>query len=84
MNRVMRMVQRMTRFILVLCFLSFLVCPPCGGEERSGPEDWLRQAEVLLTRTESYTAIFHKQERVKGWLKTKETVYLKFKKPFKV
>jgi len=77
-------VQRVNRFTLVLCFLSFLVCSLCRGQERIDLEGWLRQAEVLLDRTESYTTVFHKQERVKGWLKTKETVYLKFKKPFKV
>jgi hypothetical protein len=64
--------------------LSFLFCPACNGQEGIFLEGWLRQAEVLLERTESYTAVFHKQERVKGWLKTKETVYLEFKKPFKV
>lgn len=72
------------RFTLVFCFLSFFVYSLCHGQERIGLKEWLRQAEVLLDRTESYTTIFHKQERVKGWLKTKETVYLKFKKPFKV
>ncbi len=77
-------VRGMTRFILVFCFLFFLVCSPCWGQERYDPENWLRQAEVLLDTTESYAAVFHKQERVKGWLKAKETVYLKFKKPFKV
>ena len=77
-------VHRMTWFSLVLCALSFLVCPPCRGQARVSLEDCLREAEVLLDRTESYTAVFHKQERVKGWLKTKETVYLKFKNPFKV
>jgi len=76
--------RKVIRFILTLCFLLFLVCPLCRGQERVDPGDWLRQAEVLLDRTESYTAVFHKQERVKGLLKTKETVYLKFKKPFKV
>jgi hypothetical protein len=70
---------------LLTIFLFVLLLPtPCRGQERIGPEEWLRQAEVLLDRTESYTAVFHKQERVKGWSKTKETVYLKFKKPFKV
>ena len=76
--------QKVIRFTLMLFILSFLVCPFCYGQERISLEDWLRQAEIVLERTESYTAIFHKQERVKGWLKTKETVYLKFKKPFKV
>ena len=74
----------MKLFIAVFCSLSLLVCSPSGSQERVSPEDWLRQAELLLHRTESYTAVFHKQERVKGWLKTKETVYLKFKKLFKV
>jgi hypothetical protein len=74
----------MMRFPLVVCFLFFVVCSPSRGQEKDGLEDWLRQAEVSLDRTESYAAVFHKQERVKGWLKTKETVYLKFKKPFKV
>ncbi|MCX8116437.1 MAG: DUF1571 domain-containing protein [Desulfobacterota bacterium] len=47
-------------------------------------KEWLGQAEEILERTESYTAIFHKQERIKDWLKSKETVRFKFKKPFKV
>jgi outer membrane lipoprotein-sorting protein len=70
---------------LVTILLFILLLPlVCRGQERNGPEDWLRQAEVCLDKTESYTAIFHKQERVKGWLKTEEIAYLKFKKPFKV
>lgn len=69
---------------LLLFFVTLLACTPSHGQEYIRLEDWLRQAEDLLERTESYTAIFHKQERVKGWLKTKETVYLRFKKPFKV
>jgi len=77
-------VQKVTQIIPMVCLLFFLVCPPCRGQEKMGLEDWLRQAEVLLDKTESYTAVFHKQERVKGWLKTEEIVYLKFKKPFKV
>ncbi|HXX34404.1 MAG TPA: DUF1571 domain-containing protein [Thermodesulfobacteriota bacterium] len=60
------------------------MCPLCWGQEGNGLEDWLRRAEVSLDRTESYAAVFHKQERVKGCLKTREKVYLKFKKPFNV
>ncbi len=70
----------------LLATLLFVILLPlvCRGQERIALEDWLGQAEVFLERTESYTAVFHKQERVKGWLKPKETVSLKFKKPFKV
>lgn len=79
--------EAMLKFIqstLLFLLLSLFVCPHSHGQEYIRLEDWLRQAEDLLERTEDYTAIFHKQERVKGWLKTKETVYLRFKKPFKV
>lgn len=69
---------------LLLLLLSLFVCPHSNGQEYTRLEDLLLHAEELLEKTESYTAIFHKQERIKGWLKTKETVFLKFKKPFKV
>jgi outer membrane lipoprotein-sorting protein len=71
------------KLVTILLFL-FLLPLVCCGQGAIGPEDWLCQAEACLDKTESYTAVFHKQERVKGWLKTKETLYLKFKKPFKV
>ncbi|HUL31260.1 MAG TPA: DUF1571 domain-containing protein, partial [Thermodesulfobacteriota bacterium] len=71
------------KLVPILLFI-FLLPVVCLGQERIGLEDWLRQAEAFLDRTESYTAVFHKQERVNGWLKTKETVSLKFKNPFKV
>jgi hypothetical protein len=74
------MVNKLATILLLVLLLPLV----CRGQERNGPEDWLRQASVSLDRTESYTAVFHKQERVKGWLKTEEIVYLKFKKPFKV
>lgn len=69
---------------IFLYILLFLFGSYARGEEYYCLKDWLHQAEGLIERTESYTAIFHKQERIKGWLKTKETVFLKFKKPFKV
>lgn len=54
------------------------------AETRIDLERSINEAESILAQVESYTAVFHKQERVKGWLKTEEIVYLKFKKPFKV
>jgi len=47
-------------------------------------EKWLRQAESLLARTDSYTALFHKQELIQSNLTEEETIFLKFKKPFNV
>ena len=71
-------------FIVLLVIPSLFVCTHVHGKEFFYMEDWLRQAEELIERTDSYTAIFHKQERIKGWLKTRETVFLRFKKPFKI
>jgi outer membrane lipoprotein-sorting protein len=65
-------------------FLTVALNTGAKAEEGIDPERWIREAESILAQVESYTAIFHKQERVKGWLKTKEMVHLKFKKPFKV
>jgi outer membrane lipoprotein-sorting protein len=47
-------------------------------------EEIFRQAERVLAGVDSYTAVFHKQEQVKGKLLPAEKVALKFKKPFKV
>jgi len=74
------MLKKLMTILLVIFLLPFVG----HGQERVGLEDWLRQAQIFLDRTASYAAVFHKRERVKGWLKAEETVYLKFKKPFKV
>lgn len=45
--------------------------------------EWLSEAEAAYNRVESYTAIFHKQQRVAGELLPRETIFLKCrKKPF--
>jgi outer membrane lipoprotein-sorting protein len=74
------MIKQFLTILLFVLFLPFV----CHSQERIILDDWLRHAENFLDRTDSYTALFHKQERVKGYLKTKETVYLGFKKPFKI
>lgn len=71
-------------FALLSPFISPWVYSHSHGQEFFCLKSWLQQAENLIDKTESYTAIFHKQERIKDFLKTKETVYLRFKKPFKV
>jgi hypothetical protein len=45
---------------------------------------WIVEAEELLESVDDYTAVFHRQARVRGELKTEETMLLKFKKPFKI
>lgn len=53
-------------------------------QEKIDPEKRVQQAEETYDQLDSYTAIFHKQERVNGKLLEEETILLKFKKPFKV
>ncbi len=59
-------------------------CSAAGVYDRTNLEKWLKHAEATLARTDSYTAIFHKQERIQEKLADEETIFLKFKKPFKV
>ena len=47
-------------------------------------EQIFRQSEQVLAGVDNYTALFHKQERVRGKLLPAEKVALKFKKPFQV
>ncbi len=45
---------------------------------------WVFEMEKAYTQVQDYTATFYKQERVKGRLLAKETIQLKFRKPFSV
>jgi hypothetical protein len=70
---------------IIFLLLVFEFCSsPVGACDKTDLENWLRQAESTLARTDSYTAIFHKQERIQERLTDEETIFLKFKKPFKV
>ncbi|GGB89193.1 hypothetical protein GCM10011352_13970 [Marinobacterium zhoushanense] len=55
-----------------------------GGElVKPNPEKWLMEAEAAYDRVETYTAIFHKQQRISGTLLDEENIFLKFrKKPY--
>jgi hypothetical protein len=44
------------------------------------PEEWLKEAEAAYDRVTSYTAVFHKQQRVAGKLLREETILLKYRK----
>jgi len=45
------------------------------------PEQWLAEAEAAYEKVTSYTAVFHKQQRVHGKLQPMETIFLKYRKP---
>ena len=50
-------------------------------------EDTLQLLKAMAQRSEGirdYTAVFHKQEVVKGKLLPQENIFLKFRKPFSV
>jgi len=54
-----------------------------GAAATLDPEEWLREAEAAYDRVPTYTAVFHKQQRVAGKLRPEETILLKCrKKPF--
>jgi hypothetical protein len=72
------------RVIFLLILLLVFSSSTDGAFDKTDIENWLKRAESTLARTDSYTAIFHKQERIKQKLTEKETIFLKFKKPFKV
>jgi uncharacterized protein DUF1571 len=45
------------------------------------PQNWINEAEAAYSSVTSYTAVFHKQQRVAGELLPEETILLKFRKP---
>jgi len=70
---------------LISALVLMVCCSSTGAAyELTDMEDWLRHAESLLSGTDSYTAVFHKQELIQANLTDEETIFLKFKKPFKV
>ena len=70
----------------IFCFalLVFTTMAANGGAiVESDPEKWLTEAEAAYDRVESYTAIFHKQQRISGKLLPEENIFLKCRKePF--
>lgn len=70
----------------IICSALFIITAMAahGGEiVEPNPEKWLVEAEAAYDRIESYTAIFHKQQRIADKLLDEENVFLKFrKKPY--
>ena len=52
--------------------------------EKDVPENWIRDMEAAYLKINNYTALFHKQEQINGKLREEETIFVKFKKPFKI
>lgn len=69
----------MTRIICpALLVLAAMAAQGATGEP--DPEKWLREAEAAYDGVPSYTAVFHKQQRVAGKLLPEETILLKYRK----
>lgn len=73
--------------IKILPLILLLWAPPflsSWPQESSDPSKLLDEAETTIASVDNYTAIFHKQERIKGKLAEEETIFIKFKRPFKI
>jgi Protein of unknown function (DUF1571) len=65
-----------------LCLLATMAAHG-GAVAQPDPQKWLAEAESAYDRVTSYTAVFHKQQRVAGELLADDTILLKCrKKPF--
>lgn len=62
--------------------LLWTVTAAAAAIDEPDARKWIEEAEVAYDRVESYTTIVHKQQRVAGKLLQKETIFLKFRKPF--
>ncbi len=73
---------RLAGAICLVLFFLVSMASPGNGQEQTNPEQWLEEAEAAYREVTSYTAVFHKQQRVAGELLQEETVLIKFRKPF--
>ncbi len=66
---------------VLLVVIALAAC--ASAIAKSEPEKWLAEAEAAYNKVESYTAIFHKQQRIAGKLLAEENIFLKCReKPF--
>lgn len=68
----------------LIVFAAVAAAAAAGRQAGTDPGIWVANLEKSYAEIESYSAIFHKQERVDGKLREEETISLKFKMPFKV
>lgn len=77
------MKKQMILTLSLSAFFTFIIVFDARAQ-RIELEEWIHSAEAALAGVDSYTAVYHKQERIEGELLKKETIFIKFKKPFKV
>jgi len=66
--------------IICSALLALAAIAAQGATGKPDPEKWLREAEAAYDGVATYTAIFHKQQRVAGKLEPEETILLKYRK----
>jgi outer membrane lipoprotein-sorting protein len=74
----------MIKCVILIWLFAFANASYIWAQEETDFERWVEEAEELLASIDNYTTIFYRQVQVNGELKEKETMFLKFKKPFKV
>jgi len=74
----------MKKFISMMLLPLAVASTSTYGKEKIDPENWISDMKEAYAKIDNYTAIFHKQERVNGKLNEEETIFIKFKKPFKI
>lgn len=78
--------QSRKRVMRVICLALFVLASMVahdGASAKLDPEEWLRTAEAAYDKVASYSAVFHKQQRIAGKLLPRETILLKCRKrPF--
>ena len=67
------------RFGLISFAIFLLASMPSPGDaqDQTNPEKWLKEAEDAYRGVTSYTAVFHKQQRVARELLKEETILIK-------
>ncbi|MDA3878121.1 MAG: DUF1571 domain-containing protein, partial [Halothiobacillus sp.] len=71
------------RVLFSALFLLTMMAADVDASAYSYPVKWLAEAETAYDHVESYTALFHKQQRIEGKLLEEENIYLKARKrPF--
>lgn len=73
----------MTRIVYSAFFVLIALVTNGATSAEFNPEVWLSEAEDVYSSVSSYTAVFHKQQRISGKLLPEETILLKCRRePF--
>lgn len=72
--------SRHARIICSALFAFAAMVAHVSASANPDPEEWLKETEAAYHRVTSYTAVFHKQQRVTGKLLREEAILLKYRK----